>query len=451
MRPASEVLSPEQVFGRDWLSEREGSYLADPPGFGKTRQLLAAAEDCRHVTVVCPAAIRDAKVWEREAKLIGFDRPITSISYHQLMNPKTQIAPGGALIFDEAHRLKSRKVTWRDSSMDAAAQAVRVHLASGTPTPNGYLPELYQQMKLIHPDYPQAYWNNKAGTGWIETWFVRTTNKYTEYYVPGTLKGCNGLPCADPSFTGDCVHRQEFWAANVGDYMLRRPEELLDLPELAGFDVPIDTPMTPVQRRAYLDMKKHLIAELPEAITLEALTASQKFAHLMKLTTGVTSVDPDANPKDSGKRTWLEETLPDREHPTVLGVYFRNSATAMAKLCEDLGLRYAMYGAGTPKKDQIIEEFQRGGIDVLVASIMVVREGITLTAADQVVLAERSWVPGDNEQTVRRVRRRGQTKPVIARQLVVPKTVDEGQWEVLQSKTGAIGQLMTKAEVMAML
>lgn len=409
--------------------------------------------------MVAPAAIRDARVWEREAREVGFDLPMRVLSYHQMA--KAKVEPGGAVIFDEAHRLKSRKTQWVDNCTAAANAADRVHLASGTPTPNGYLPELFAQMSLIHPGYPAAYWKNKSGTGWVERWFVLTSNRYSDWYVPGTLKGCADAGCQEWLFkthscpcctTRDCVHREEFWAANVGDWMLRRPETALDLPDLAGFEEPLDTPMTPTQRRVYRDLKKDLIADIPEeGITLEALTASSKFQMLMMAATGLNSVDPAADAKNSGKQAYLRDILPEAERPVILGAYFRSTAAALELMCKDLKLSYAMYGAGTPHKDRVVEEFQRGGTQVLIASIMVAREGITLTAADQLAFVERSWTPGDNEQFVRRARRRGQTRTVTARQLVTPDSVDTGQWLTLQSKLGNIGAVVTKAEVVAML
>lgn len=442
----ADFLTPEQVFGAAWLLDRPGSYLADPPGFGKTRQILAACESERHVTVVCPAAIRDAKVWEREASAVGFDVPMSSMSYHQLAN--TAVKPGGALVFDEAHRLKSRKVGWNANAEDAAAVSTRVHLASGTPTPNGITTELYAQLRLINPTLPDAYWKNKAGTGWVETWFHISSNRYSDWVVDGRLLACMGLPC-EPVTVTDCEHRSAFWAANVGDLMLRRPEESLDLPEMAGFDSPMWAPMTTAQRRAYNGLKKDLLADLPEdGITLEALSATSKFVMLLQSATGLSSAEPDPKlDRHSGKRALLEELLPDRSHPTVLGVYFRNTAAAMARMCTDLKLSYALYGADTPHKDRVIESFQRGEVDVLIASIMVAREGITLTAADQVALVERSWVPGDNEQMVRRVRRRGQTKAVTVRQLVAPNCVEDAQWDVVNNKAERIGAYMSKAEL----
>lgn len=450
MKTWDDVLSAEQQFGAKWLLEREGSYLADPPGFGKTRQLLAACEDERFITVVCPAAIRDSKVWEREAKTIGFDRPIKALSYHQLAN--MPVEPGGALIFDEAHRLKSRKVSWGANADKGAATSTRVHLASGTPTPNGIMTELWAQLKLINPLIPEAYWKNKLGTGWIETWFYISSSRYSDWVVDGRLLGCMGKPCEEVT-AGDCEHRREFWEANVGDLMLRRSEESLDLPDMVGFTDPVETPMTSAQKKAYNGIKEDLIASLPEeGITLEALRASSKFVMLMQAATSLAAVENDpVLDKHSGKAALLRELLPDRSHPTVMGVYFKNTAAAMGRLCEDLKLRYAFFGSSTPHKDKIIEAFQRGELDVLVASIMVAREGITLTAADQMQLVERSWVPGDNEQMVRRVRRRGQTRTVSIRQLVTPGSVDEGQWDIINGKASQIEIAMSRAELRRML
>ena len=116
-------LSPAQAYGAAWLFDRPGSYLADPPGFGKTAQLLKACRDERFLTVVCPAAIRDARVWEREAEIVGFDAPMTVISYHQLA--KTPITPGGALVFDESHRLKGRKVSWAANASLSSRSTLR--------------------------------------------------------------------------------------------------------------------------------------------------------------------------------------------------------------------------------------------------------------------------------------------------------------------------------------
>lgn len=389
-------------------------------------------------------------MWEGEAARVGFDLPMDVISYHQLA--KQPVDPGRALIFDEAHRLKSvrnsstkKRVSWSDNAIKGAASSSHVFLASGTPTPNGYLPELYGQMRLI-ADYPDSYWE------WIKRWFVVTKSRYSEWDVPGDMLGCNCDP-EDPSAVDACPHRAAFWDAEVGDSMLRRPESALDLPDMIGFEDPLATPMTTEQRRVYKELKKNFIADLPDGTTIEKLTDSGAFVALMQAATGLCCLDPDSDVVESGKLKLLEELLPDRSHPTLVGVYYRNTAIAVAKMCQRLGLRYAEFGGTTPARARAaaVEDFQAGRLDVLIGSVSVVSEGITLTAADQVVLLERSWVPGVNEQTVRRVRRRGQTKTVVVRQPVTPNSVDAGQWSKLQGKTSNIRAVLSRSEIIEML
>lgn len=229
-------------------------------------------------------------------------------------------------------------------------------------------------------------------------------------------------------------------------YMLGRDEELLDLPPMSGHDTPMWTPMTPDQKRLYKQLAKDFIASLPaEGIELEAISESQKFVQLWMLATGVSIVDPEQDPKDkfSGKLPLVAELIEDRKNPVLLGCYFRNSAKALVRLCDRLGVRYATFGATTTPqaRKEAVRGFQAGELDVMIGSIPVIGEGLTLTAADSVVLLERMWTPDKNSQVIRRVRRRGQDKPVGVRQLVTPDTVDQGQWETLKIKRTRIARV----------
>lgn len=435
----ADLFTDTQLEGINWLEANPHSYLADPPGYGKTRQLLAACSEEGMLTVVCPAAIRDAQVWQREAATIGFDIPLRVMSYHELA--KTPVTPGSAVVFDEAHRFKNRKTGWTANGLAGAAEAERVHLASGTPTPNGYLPELYNQLRLINPAIPASYWK------WVQQWFVVTASRYTQWDVPGDLLACS--PRCDPD--SDCEHREEFWRANAGGLMLRRPESDLNLPEAAGVDTPLDTPMTAEQAKVYKRLRKDLLAEVPgEGVTIEALNHSQLWAQLWRASTGLSCIDNDPSlDRHSGKAALIRELLPDRSHPTLLACWFRNTAQFMARICDELGLRYAMFGASTPARERAwaVDEFQAGRLDVMVASIGVVQEGLTLTAADQAIMVERAWTPGVNEQVVKRLVRRGQDKHVAVRQLVAPGSIDSGQWGVIHSKERRIKTTMTRAEL----
>lgn len=397
---------------------------------------------------MCPAAIRDAGVWQDEAKRVGWGGDMRVVSYHQLAN-LTDFREYSAVAFDEAHYLKNAKpaarksVSWTKGADLAARAAPQVYLASGTPAPNEAV-ELWAQLRLVRfddPEFPQSYWP------WVKRWFRVTPNMYTQFGISEYLVGCEESRCYNwPKVQNrDCAHWAEFVQVNQAEWMLARPESLLDLPPMSGANVPMHAPMKKDQARVYREIRKDLIANLPPDAgmdTLESISENQAFAQLMMLATGISSVDPDADPDDrhSGKLALLAELLDDRRHPALVACYFRNSAAAIGRVCERLGKRYAYFGAkqSPAARRRAIEAFQSGGLDVLVGSVNVVKEGITLTAGDGVFLVERDWRPDVNKQVVRRVRRRGQDKPVVVRQLVAPGTVDEGQWGTLEGKIGRI-------------
>jgi SNF2 family DNA or RNA helicase len=435
-----DLLAPSQWHAARWLADREGAYLADPPGYGKTRALLAAAtmKDPASVTVVCPAAIRDAGVWPAEAERIGYTGPLTVTSYHGAARPGGLPGAPGVLICDEAHWLKNRKVSWGEAIASAAKRADRTWLASGDPSPNGYAPELWAQLRVIRP--MPAYW------AWIREWFNVVPTRHSQFGVDGTLVACT--PRCPPE---DCEHWQAFYEATYAGLMLRRPESDIDLPPLVGADHPLETPMAKAQARAYRSLREDFLADLPHGITMEALNSSAQFQQLCMLSTGIGTADPAADPdnKHSGKMALLRETLPGRPAPSLVVVYYGSTARAVIRECDRAGLRYGEFGGNTSPavRRQSVERFQAGELDVLVASVSVVSEGITLHTGKAVDMVERHWRPATNRQTVKRLHRRGQTGTVSVSQLVTPGTTDEAQWDELMGKRAGIARLMTRTEV----
>lgn len=445
--PASGSLRPYQQTELDFLRTHPRSANYSEAGLGKTRPLLLAAEG--DTLVIAPAGVRDTEVWQTEAERIGVPAP-TVISYHQAIKREFlgQFKPD-TLILDESHRVKSRKTTWVDPIYQLTQRTQRVHHATGTPMPND-AQELWSQLRMLRPQTREMryYWP------WIQTWFSPEPTHYDQYAYGSSLIGCK---CREPDdLDGSCEHWRQFYAANIGGYAIRhlRDQVLTDLPPLSGADTPLWTPMTPKQRTLYQQLKKALVASLPgEDIAFEALTDSHQFAMLMQLSCGLSVLDPDLDPKhkDSGKLAYLREVLPDRKRPTVAAVWYRNTAKAMQQVCDELKLSHAAIGGATSKTNRLkaVKQFRAGDIDVLIGSIGVIKEGIDglQYASDETILLERSWIPGDNEQLIRRLHRMGQQWPVTARQLVTPDTVDQSQWEALRLKAGRIAQVLTPLEV----
>ena len=80
------------------------------------------------------------------------------------------------------------------------------------------------------------------------------------------------------------------------------------------------------------------------------------------------------------------------------------------------------------KRQGLVDRFQGGISPVFVCTFGAGGVGLTLTAASTIILNDRPWTPGDALQAEDRVRRIGQTKPVLSvwmRSFEVDKQIDD--------------------------
>ena len=90
------VLRPSQETGASWLAARRRGYLADLPGFGKTPQLIIAANrvGVEHPLVICPAIARD--MWSRQWQRWGLPSVTPQVlSYDALVRLEGAVQPLG--------------------------------------------------------------------------------------------------------------------------------------------------------------------------------------------------------------------------------------------------------------------------------------------------------------------------------------------------------------------
>lgn len=450
-------LRPYQQTDYDHLRVSPRFAVWDEAGLGKTRPILLAANAAaggQRVLVVAPGAVRDTQVWQREAERVGIEPPEV-ISYHQAIRG----LPAGyrVKVLDEAHRLKERKTSWHDPIYNGVwtSETEAVYEATGTPMPNAAF-ELWGQLRMLRPKSErgmQFYWP------WVREWFQEAPNRYSSYAMSEHLKYCNCFP-ADAPQGQSCPHWQQFYEANIAGYAVRhlRDEVMGDLPALDGHEDPLWCPMTTQQRKLYRQMVEDFLSLIPEdGITIEALNDADKFVKLWQLSSGLSVLDPSADPKhtQSGKLNWLREHVRYADRPLLIVVWFKNSAQAVADVCTSLKVSWQAMGAKTTPKQRVqtVVDFGEGRIPVLIASLQVISTGVDglQYGSDEIDLFERSWVPGDNDQVIRRLHRLGQTRPVTARQLVTPDSYDAGQWDDVHAKTGRIGRTLSPVEVATML
>ena len=100
------------------------------------------------------------------------------------------------------------------------------------------------------------------------------------------------------------------------------------------------------------------------------------------------------------------------------------------------------------QRQERVEGFQEGAIDILVCNTMAAKEGITLTKADTVLFLEREWVPTDEEQAEDRVYRIGQeSQSVSAVYLSVVNSIDEHFDRVVEAKREVVRAVLDGGDV----
>lgn len=314
------------------------------------------------------------------------------------------------LIFDEAHYGKTPSAA-RTKKMWKLRDASRYFLAlSGTPAHN--VLDYWSQYRMIAPDDP--LWSLKFG----------------QYKHEVALwKGPHGQWYDRPK-----PRAQELIAQTIAPYTHWFDTRDLNLPEPIWTEVPVT--LYPAERRAYDQMRKDFIADLPEGWRTSAKNALGKAMRLHQIASGH-AVDTDGVDRwhPSAKLDRLLELLEDRKHLKVVVACKHLSeiseiaqAVVRRGVKEDVTNRVftitgdvsagerarisAIYSQRDAESATLILQPRSGGIS------------IDLTAAD--CLINYSFEPSNIvwQQLVGRVWRMGQTGHVQILSLLAENTLD---------------------------
>jgi superfamily II DNA or RNA helicase len=323
----------------------------------------------------------------------------------------------GTVIADESHYLKNRNAMWTRAFTKLKAD--RLYMLSGTPIPN-WAHEAFTQLQLLWPEEAKpggrlgSYWR------WVEEWF-----DIEDLYVAGRAVSQYNITGLKSARTW-----AEFRGVNWGSRsLLRKREDVLkDLPELT--EQVYRVRLTGEQARVYRELKKDFVSWLDSGAEIAAWNHADQFMKLAKIATQLDG--------KGAKMSALSDILQDRDKPTLVVAHFRASVEAAAQTAwHSAGKVSVIIDGSTPVPDRAkrVRDFQAGKIDVLCATLDTISEGLTLTAADQIIFLERSFRPSRNEQAMRRIHRIGQTRPVTAIHLVAEKTLDERVLHLLKEKS----------------
>lgn len=353
------------------------------------------------------------------------------------------------IIGDEIHKIKNRKAQVTHALKKLKARN-KLGL-SGTPADNKP-DDLWSILNWLYPKLFGSYW------------------RFYKYYVDYDIHPAHGYRIVNGVRNADHLQRtiEPF-------FIRRRKEEVLDdLPDKYYTQVWVD--LTPQQRRAYEQMRKHMLAwvgenqEKPLAapVAITQLLRLQQFALATIDTERYTkrTRNKSYNPNDpdspryfedpnalrylllepSSKIDALMDIVEELDDETSLGVftYFKGAVDLAAKRLADQGTSFGIITGDIekPDRDNMVRDFQAGHRQVIVGTIGAMREGITLTRASTVVFLDRAWSPSWNRQAEDRFHRIGQKNAVNVIDIMARNTVDLGRKQQVELKWTWIQKLL---------
>ena len=437
-------LRPYQRRGLAWLNEMTtlglGGTLADDMGLGKTIQVLALHLD-RHASahadpdqragpllVVCPASL--IANWEHEAarfapaipvrRYHGSDRHLDSLADDEIVlttygvvrrgTKELSAVSWGLVVADEAQAVKNPHSRGAKALRQIGADA-RFAL-TGTPVEN-QLSELWAICD----------WTTPGLLGPLET-FRR------EVAIPVERD-------RDPEVSA--------WLSTlVRPFLLRRrkadPGIAPELPPKTETDQFVG--LSAEQTTLYRATVDQVLADIHDAegihrrgLVLKLLTALKQICNHPAQYLGQAAPLTGRSAKFDAAVELLDIVASEGDAALVFTQYVVMGRLLQHQLTA-AGLRVGfLHGSlGLAARQELVESFQSGDLDVLILSLKAGGTGLNLTRATHVVHYDRWWNPAVEDQASDRAWRIGQDRPVQVHRLVCEGTVEDRIATLLESK-----------------
>jgi len=187
-----------------------------------------------------------------------------------------------------------------------------------------------------------------------------------------------------------------------------KTEDCIDLPPVTTQVLSVD--MSPEQKKAYKDMLDDCMCALKEG-TITAVNEAARRIKLAQLASGAVYNGDDVLMVDcKPKVKELLRSIAYAGNKAIVYAPFRHSVAMLKPILEKAGLSVRTVIGGTPQPERafIFDQFQKGNLNVLLATPGCLAHGLTLTASHVAIW----WAPVDGyriyEQANGRIRRPGQ-------------------------------------------
>jgi SNF2 family DNA or RNA helicase len=430
-------LRPYQDDAADFLYEHDRGMILAPVGAGKTAITLtamAAMVADGHVKrwlVLAPKRVC-TDVWPVEgpkwapgltmavavgtprqrAAAFASDAKVVVTNYDNLQTAPPDLSSFDGIVFDELTRLKNPSGK-RFKALEKVIEPFNVRWGlTGSFTSNG-LEDVFGQCKIVE----QALLGRSKGA-FLQKFFVCMNREYGEW-MP--RKGALGAVM-------DAI-RPATYVLEPGEYKDR-------LPPLHTVEMRCDL----ADRTPYEKMKKDYLVEL-KGQQITALTAASVTTKLQQMASGFVYNSQTVAQETAGKFTQAKEAIWFSPHKfdlldEILTENQRDNTIVVYNYREELAeLRRRYPHAATVDEPDATARWNAGKIELLLIHPKSAGHGLNLQhGGNKMVFVSLPWSLELFEQTVGRLHRGGQTKPVWAYVLLSNKTIDERIWAALYDK-----------------
>lgn len=231
----------------------------------------------------------------------------------------------------------------------------------------------------------------------------------------------------------------------LNEIMLRRlKKDILDLPEKTYIDEYVD--MTAKQAVVY----KEVYSELKSNIDQLAVS-NNPLAQLIRLrqATGFTGI-LSSQIQESAKLDRMEELIEEAHDNGKKVVIFSNWTQMTDAIYTRLTGKYKIGQitgeTADNQRQQIVDDFQNGDIEVLIGTAGAMGTGLTLTAGTVEIFVDEPWNSALKEQCVDRCHRIGQNSNLTVYTLMCKDTIDERIHDIVLKK-GAMADALVDGKI----
>jgi SNF2 family DNA or RNA helicase len=449
---------PHQVEWFNEMIERDRVILGDPPGLGKTKEYLDVAEfrkqDRKYQKILFICKSKHKYNMAKEIKTHTDSRLlIVEDSYDDRLDTLREFYSDDGIYYliigyeMATKHIKELKILAREMGFDGIImdEFTKIKNWGGARKRKDDQPHLTIQItNLVEYINPELL---ILGSG------TPLTKDPTDLYAPLRLVGIEKME-ADQYKRRYCKldtfgriygsQNEQELSEKLWSVMIRRPKELLGLPEPRITYLPLR--MTADQQKLYTACKLQIKQELKGTKAFGSCPLSI-FTRLRQITTDPKLVGANIEGiKEMILKEYIDQATANDEKVVVFSVY----AEETRYLRKELEEYHPAYIDGTMNAREAQAEADKLQDDerskILIGSLLATMESYTLTRANHAFFLDESWTVTDNEQAWQRVHRRGQIK---TSNVIIPYcegTIDERVLEIHAEDSALINEVVNGGE-----